>query len=485
MNDQTQDPPRSLAMITTGNQPLAIIPTTVDQVYRIAQMAKMSGAVKSVEQGCMIVMHGLELGLPPMAALERITIIKGRRCIWGDAVPGLPIAKGLVKDWEEKIVGEGDNMKAVCTVWRRGKEKPVTVEFSVADAKAAGLWQTEAKVVRWSERDQKEIELPNDSPWYRFQKRMLKMRARVAWRDAFPEVFVGLHIAEEISDDPIMKDVTPAKETFRTVENPMADRPETTLQDPRNDGNEMSLPKEYQPGYVPGTRYWHHPESDSQWTTKGTDPAPELPGDGSLIEEVTEERYKNLLAGWNIKAVDAIDEGYRRNQEREEATGAATMDLHHKWVEEAFEQRITDVRKALLSIPGGGERAGVPIGSARGGPAGHVDTTDRMEAARVAEKQQPTQACTEPAHASKPLEATQEPPKAKTAPATALREEKPAQGGYYQDAMVTVTNAVDAAALNKWWRGERKARSEAGLSATELDTLTQSYNRKFMTLSGA
>lgn len=53
----------------------------------------------------------------------------------------------------------------------------------------------------------------NDSPWYKYPKRMLQMRARVAFRDLFADAMGGLYIAEEVinGDEAEPIDVTPAK----------------------------------------------------------------------------------------------------------------------------------------------------------------------------------------------------------------------------------------------------------------------------------
>ena len=94
------------------------------------------------------------------------------------------------KEWFE---GNGDTRKAFCTVKRKGDPEVKSGEFSVADAKKAGLWG-------------------KTGPWTQYSDRMLKMRARgFALRDGFSDVLRGLGIAEEVQDYQAIKDVTPPK----------------------------------------------------------------------------------------------------------------------------------------------------------------------------------------------------------------------------------------------------------------------------------
>ncbi|WP_370194280.1 MULTISPECIES: recombinase RecT [Aurantimonas] len=163
----------------------AIIPGTFAAVWEMSALIAASGMapkdMKSREQVAVALLHGLEIGLTPMAALQSIAVINGRPSIWGDGAIGLVRGSGLceyVKEWTE---GEGDEMVAWCEVKRKSGE--VRKEcFSVAEAKRAQLWG-------------------KSGPWAQYPRRMLAMRAR-AWvlRDTFADVLRGLAIAEEIRD---------------------------------------------------------------------------------------------------------------------------------------------------------------------------------------------------------------------------------------------------------------------------------------------
>jgi hypothetical protein len=201
--------------LVAGGRPRAIVPTDIDQVWRIAQMVHKSGLaprdLETSEKISIAILHGSEIGLPPMTSLQRIAVINGRPAVWGDAVPGIALSTGLVEDWYEAITGDGDNMVAMCRVKRKGIKTAAERTFSVTDAKRANLWDTRARVTR-RKRDGSTYETANDSPWYRYPKRMLQMRARVAFRDLFADALGGLYIAEELDTPPAeMKDVTPPR----------------------------------------------------------------------------------------------------------------------------------------------------------------------------------------------------------------------------------------------------------------------------------
>ena len=156
---ETVQPVRPQAIaVRAGSTPTAIVPTDLDQVWRIATMIKKSGMAPkdfdTPEKISVAIMHGLEIGLTPLQAMQRIAVINGRPSVWGEAVPGLALRTGQVEDWQERVDGEGELMVATCTVKRRGIRTPITKTFSVADAKTARLWG-------------------KAGPWQQYSKRML------------------------------------------------------------------------------------------------------------------------------------------------------------------------------------------------------------------------------------------------------------------------------------------------------------------------
>jgi hypothetical protein len=200
-----------LPAISAGANPLAIVPSTMDEVSRIAKMVFNGGmapaSFKNAEAVGTAIMMGLELGIKPMLAINKIAVIKGRPAIWGDLVPALIFASGVVEEFKEWHEGEGDTRTAHCLIKRKGFD-PVERTFSVADAKQAGLWDQRPIVDKW-ERGQKVGTKQNDSPWFRFPDRMLQMRARgFCSRDAVPDVLSGLYLAEELDPWDNARDIT-------------------------------------------------------------------------------------------------------------------------------------------------------------------------------------------------------------------------------------------------------------------------------------
>lgn len=172
--------------IVAGGHVRPIIPQSFEDCYRFgvaAWRSKLAPKDMGSPEACQIaILHGLEIGLKPMTALQRIAVINGRPTIWGDAALGLVRASGLLDDFEETLEGEGDNMVASCRARRRGDKRDIVRQFSVADAKKAELWT-------------KDI-------WKKYPKRMLQMRARgYTLHDGFADVLGGLYLTEELQGE--------------------------------------------------------------------------------------------------------------------------------------------------------------------------------------------------------------------------------------------------------------------------------------------
>ena len=154
-----------------------LVPQTLDDVYRLATAIAKSGLapqqMRTPEAITVAILTGLELGLPPMFALNKIAVINGRPTLWGDAIPGILWSRGFkLREWKD-----GD--AAHCEVTRPSGET-ITRSFSVDDAKSAKLWG-------------------KSGPWSQFPDRMLAMRARsFAARDGAADVLGGLYVAEEV-----------------------------------------------------------------------------------------------------------------------------------------------------------------------------------------------------------------------------------------------------------------------------------------------
>jgi len=180
--------------------PRPLLPRTLKEAIHLAELISKSRlAPKGFDtpDTCLIgILYGMEMGLSPIAALQRMAIIDGRPTIWGDAALALVYASGLcqsiVEEVRPEVLGSDEKLNtgyvAVCTVIRAGQRDPVIRSFSTRDARQAGLWQ-------------------KPGPWSEYPKRMLAMRARAfALRDAFPDVLAGLYIREELDTASVASD---------------------------------------------------------------------------------------------------------------------------------------------------------------------------------------------------------------------------------------------------------------------------------------
>lgn len=156
--------------------------SSMEEMYRFSVAMVNSNQFKdlaSPEVALMKLQAGLELGLTPVWSLTNIMVTNGRPSVWGDALLGIVLAQPTCEDVIETARGNfpDDSYTAVCEVRRKGR-LPVIREFSVADAKKAGIF---GKNVHGA-----------------YPKRMLQMRARSwACRDGFADALRGLGVVEE------------------------------------------------------------------------------------------------------------------------------------------------------------------------------------------------------------------------------------------------------------------------------------------------
>ena len=174
-----------------------LVPTTIDGLWRLAKLTHSAGilpeGIETPDQALIVLAAGFEAGLSWGQTLKGVMLVNNKPSLWGDVALAVcrrsPICESIVeelKGWPEGGP-PNDATVAICTCRRKGEPVPIVRTFSVADAKKAGLWHA--------------YDSQSKSPWARFPKRMLPMRARAyALRDAFPDLLVGLSIVEEEMD---------------------------------------------------------------------------------------------------------------------------------------------------------------------------------------------------------------------------------------------------------------------------------------------
>lgn len=175
-------------------EPFSLVPRTLTEAMEFAKIIASSDMVPKDYAGkpgnvLIAVQTGLEIGLKPMQALQGIALINGRPGVWGDAMWALILSHPEYVDSTETVT----DTKATITLERRGRT-PVTVVFTIEDAKKAGL-------------------AGKAGPWQTATKRMLQMRARgFACRDLFADALKGIKSVEELRDygpEPTERDITP------------------------------------------------------------------------------------------------------------------------------------------------------------------------------------------------------------------------------------------------------------------------------------
>lgn len=198
---------REKAQLVAQDSVLAIMPTTIEEAARYASGLCMAGIVPDAfreggrkenpankELVMMGVLKSMELGVPPQTGLGGLLPLNGRFSVWGDLAAALVQRTGQVERQQVVELGELDEDKPVgewpadygfrVMYWRKGQADPYIGEFTVRDAKRAGLWNNARR-----------------QPWILYPKRMLFNRARAfALRDGFADGLSGLTIAEEQLD---------------------------------------------------------------------------------------------------------------------------------------------------------------------------------------------------------------------------------------------------------------------------------------------
>jgi hypothetical protein len=183
----------------------------------------------TLARGTMIIMQGMEIGVPPMQAVQLLAMINGRISAHSEAVPGILWSKGFkVRQW---FTGTemADDWTAHCELTRPSGEL-IERSFSVRDAKKAGLWDQSSTKPGFRDGPPK----PNDSAWFRYPQRMLSARALgFAGKDGGADALRGIIVSEEANDmEAPLRDVTPPKAAISTLELPdIPDEPQEPAHD--------------------------------------------------------------------------------------------------------------------------------------------------------------------------------------------------------------------------------------------------------------
>lgn len=185
MQQQTPEKsqPRSALIPFETTKDGLLVGSTFEQEYRLARAYAASGlmpkGLNTPEKVLVAVQLCRELGLPPMSSVSKIMVLNGSASIFGDLPLALVMKSGKMTAFKESWTydKEGCAISAQCYTKRKDIEIETTREFSLQDAKLAGLI--------------------GGNIWTKYPKRMLQFRARTwALKDTFPDVLSGVSIGE-------------------------------------------------------------------------------------------------------------------------------------------------------------------------------------------------------------------------------------------------------------------------------------------------
>lgn len=158
----------------------ALIPKTLASAAEIAKALAGTVAYRDKFKGTWqdafaMILAGLEIGLPPMAAVRVMYTVNGKPAIEARGKMALCLSRG-VADYFKRIEDT-----ATAVTWetrRRGSTEVARSRFSMDDAKKAGLTD-------------------KPGPWQQYPQRMLSARAAgYLCDDVYPDVCLGLATAD-------------------------------------------------------------------------------------------------------------------------------------------------------------------------------------------------------------------------------------------------------------------------------------------------
>lgn len=185
------------------NQPQAlVIAGQFDQLLDMAAKLLRSGmlphSIKTPEAAAAIIVKGIELGLPPMAALNGINVIKGKPTISPQLMLSLINRSGLLEDLS---ITTGDNGASV-TMKRRGRA-PHTATFGPKEAKGLGLMG----------KDNYKQQAPTMYQW-----RAVAACARIVFPDVLDGMYTPEEMGAEVDEDGEMQAVQVVESEVKVVQ---------------------------------------------------------------------------------------------------------------------------------------------------------------------------------------------------------------------------------------------------------------------------
>lgn len=182
----------SIAVITPRNFEEAKSMSTT-----LAKASLLPQALRGKEADVlMTVMAGAELGLGPILSIRSIHVIDGKPTLSADLIAALCLRRADVCEYLQPT--ESSATKATYTAKRKGAPAPVTMSFTIEEAKMAGL--------------------AGKGNWLKYPAAMLRARCISAiCRAVFPDLVGGLYDSDSAEIE-APRDVTPAKASPPTID---------------------------------------------------------------------------------------------------------------------------------------------------------------------------------------------------------------------------------------------------------------------------
>lgn len=180
----TYEPPGSTAVEITRLSTFDVLPMAVELARNVAMTNFVPKDLRGKPEAVVAaILQGHELGLPPMASLNKIHVIDGRPSIAAELMRALVQRSG-----HEIWLDEASSTRVTIGGRRRGEENPTRITWTIDDAKRARL-------------DQKDN-------WKKYPRAMLTARATgELCRMIFADVMAGIsYTTEEVQDGFTLED---------------------------------------------------------------------------------------------------------------------------------------------------------------------------------------------------------------------------------------------------------------------------------------
>lgn len=167
-------------------------PRDTQEMFRYAQFLAGSELIPKALQRrpsdvLVVLLKGQDLGLTPMQSISGINVIDGKAEVGALMMVSMIRKSGLCEYW--RLV-HSDDKRAVYETQRRGDPSPTTFEYTIEEAREAGLLDKGKD--EWARKKQ---------PWNTQRRTMLRRRCQSHLaREVYPDIVAGLYDHDELQE---------------------------------------------------------------------------------------------------------------------------------------------------------------------------------------------------------------------------------------------------------------------------------------------